>query len=189
MVRSVSRWVLCRCPPPPAGPGVDRRERCGRSFHGACRPGPTPSSSSPPDSQGAVATIVERLDGLPLAIELAAAQLDALSLDELVTGLEHRFAILVGQTRGVTGRLASLEASVEWSYRLLTDAERRAFRHLSVLPILHRGRGRSGGRTYVAPVVSRLVRRSMVGGAQTRPGWSVPIRHAGDPASVWPGAS
>ena len=54
-------------------------------------------------SQGPVATIVKRLDGLPLAIELAAAQLDAISLDDLVGGLDDRFALLVGQTRGVSG--------------------------------------------------------------------------------------
>lgn len=117
-----------------------------------------------PDSQGAVATIVERLDGLPLAIELAAAQLDALSLDELVTGLEDRFAILVGQTRGATGRLASLGASVEWSYRLLGDSERRTFRHLSVFPapFTVAAAGAAAGPD-AARVVLRLVRRSMLG--------------------------
>ena len=120
-------------------------------------------------SQGAVATIVKRLDGLPLAIELAAAQLDAMSLDDLLAGLEDRFPMLVGQTRGLTGRLKSLSASIEWSYRLLDDAERGAFRELSVFPASFT---LTAARAAVGPdaprLVSRLVRRSMLGAP--RPG-------------------
>ena len=130
-----------------------------------------------PDSQEAVATIVERLDGLPLAIELAAAQLDAISLDELVAGLQDRFAVLVGQTRGVTGRLASLAASVDWSYRLLDDAERRTFRHLSVFPApFTAAAARAAAGPDAAGVVSRLVRRSMLG--VPRPGVDGQSRYA-----------
>ena len=131
--------------------------------------GPTSKFELTPDSHGAVTTIVERLDGLPLAIELAAAQLDAISLDDLVAGLEDRFAMLVGQTRGVTGRLASLAASVGWSYRLLDNFERRTFRHLSVFPAPFTvAAARAAAGPDAARAVSRLVRRSMLGAP--RPG-------------------
>jgi serine/threonine-protein kinase PknK len=120
-------------------------------------------------SQGPVATIVKRLDGLPLAIELAAAQLDAISLDDLVAGLEDRFALLVGQTRGVSAKLASLAASVEWSYRLLDDDERLAFCRLSVFPAPFTvGAAAAAAGPGAAAVVPRLVRRSMLGAP--RPG-------------------
>ena len=100
-----------------------------------------------------------------------------MSLDELLAGLEDRFAVLVGQTRGVTGRLASLAASVEWSYRSLNHSERRIFRHLSVFPApftaaaAQAAAGSDAGR-----VLSRLVRRSMLGAP--RPGLDGQSRYA-----------
>ena len=60
-----------------------------------------PDFTLTPASGPAVATIVQRLDGMPLAIELAAAQLDTLGLGQLVAGLDDRFRVLVSQTRGV----------------------------------------------------------------------------------------
>ena len=66
-----------------------------------------PDFTLTPASGPTVATIVQRLDGMPLAIELAAAQLDTLGLGQLVAGLDDRFRVLVSQTRGVApGRLA-----------------------------------------------------------------------------------
>ena len=82
----------------------------------------------------AVATIVARLDGMPLAIELAAARVEALGADQLLDRLDDRFALLAGGDRLATGRHRSLAAMVEWSYRLLDDDERRVFRRLSVFP-------------------------------------------------------
>ena len=93
-----------------------------------------PDFTLTPASGPMVATVVQRLDGMPLAIELAAAQLDALGLDQLAAGLDDRFQVLVSQTPGVAARQASLAATVEWSYRLLGEPEQRAFRRLSAFP-------------------------------------------------------
>jgi predicted ATPase/class 3 adenylate cyclase/DNA-binding CsgD family transcriptional regulator len=82
----------------------------------------------------AVAQIVARLDGMPLAIELAAARVEALGVDQLLDRLDDRFKLLAAGDRLVGGRHRSLAAAVEWSYRLLDEGERRVFRHLSVFP-------------------------------------------------------
>ena len=116
-----------------------------------------------PASAPAVTTIVRRLDGMPLAIELAAAQADTLGLDELVAGLDDRFRVLVSGTRGVAGRQASLAATVEWSYRLVGEPERRAFRRLSVFPApFTLGAARAAAGPDAAELVPRLVRRSLL---------------------------
>jgi predicted ATPase/DNA-binding CsgD family transcriptional regulator len=122
-----------------------------------------PDFTITPASGPTVATIVQRLDGMPLAIELAAAQLDTLGLDELVTGLDDRFQVLVSQTRGVAARQTSLAAAVEWSYRLLGEPDQRAFRRLSVFPApftLDAARAAVGPDARV--IVPRLVRRSLL---------------------------
>ncbi len=74
-----------------------------------------------------VAQICRRLDGLPLAIELAAARLRALSLEQVATRLDDRFRLLRAGER-------TLEAVVAWSYDLLSDAEREVFVRLAVFP-------------------------------------------------------
>ncbi|MEW6474958.1 MAG: BTAD domain-containing putative transcriptional regulator [Actinomycetota bacterium] len=79
----------------------------------------------------AVAEIVRRLDGLPLAIELAAARCATLSVEDVAAALEDRFGLLTGGIR-TTPRHRSLAAVVEWSYDLLDDEERRVFEDLSV---------------------------------------------------------
>src|SRR5205085_1081297 len=79
-----------------------------------------------------VAEICARLDGIPLAIELAAARTRLLSPAQILAGLEDRFRLLTGGGRGVVARQQTLEASVEWSHDLLSDAERILFRRLSV---------------------------------------------------------
>jgi predicted ATPase/DNA-binding CsgD family transcriptional regulator len=82
----------------------------------------------------AVAALVARLDGMPLAIELAAAQVEALGVTGLLGRIDERFALLAGADRLAPGRQRSLAATVEWSYRLLDDNERQVFRVVSVLP-------------------------------------------------------
>ena len=78
-----------------------------------------------------VGDVCTRLEGIPLAIELAAARLRVLSLDEIWERLDDRFRLLVG---GPSGRQATLLATIDWSHRLLTEPERRMFRRLSVFP-------------------------------------------------------
>ncbi len=79
-----------------------------------------------------VAEICRRLDGIPLAIELAAARVNALSLQTLVKKLNDRFALLAGQTRTALPRQQTMRATIDWSYNLLTPPERRVFERLSV---------------------------------------------------------
>ena len=79
-----------------------------------------------------VAEICARLDGIPLAIELAAARARVLTPQQILTGLEDRFHLLTGGTRGSLPRQQTLEASVAWSHDLLTSDERILFRRLSV---------------------------------------------------------
>src|SRR6185295_4552535 len=79
-----------------------------------------------------VAEICTRLDGIPLAVELAAARVRLLSPGQILAGLEDRFRLLTGGGRGVVARQQTLEASVEWSHDLLSDEERVLFRRLGV---------------------------------------------------------
>ena len=81
-----------------------------------------------------VARLVTRLDGMPLAIELAAARAEALGVTQLLARLEDRFALLAGGDRLAPPRQRSLAATVEWSYQLLDEQERRVFRAVSVFP-------------------------------------------------------
>ena len=79
-----------------------------------------------------VASICRLLDGMPLALELAAARLRSMSLAELCERLEHRFGILTGGSRTALPRQRSLRALVDWSYDLLTEPESTLFTRLSV---------------------------------------------------------
>ena len=81
-----------------------------------------------------VARLVTRLDGMPLAIELAAARAEGLGVAQLLDRIDDRFALLAGGDRDAADRHRSLAATVEWSYRLLDDHQRRVFRQVSVFP-------------------------------------------------------
>ncbi len=80
----------------------------------------------------AVAQIVRRLDGIPLAIELAAARVKVLPLAQIATRLDDRFRLLTGGSRTALPRQQTLRATIEWSYELLDEDERRLLRRLSV---------------------------------------------------------
>jgi predicted ATPase/DNA-binding CsgD family transcriptional regulator len=82
----------------------------------------------------AVARLVARLDGMPLAIELAAARVDALGVAQLLDRIDDRFGLLTDGDRLAEERQRSLAATVAWSYQLLAEAERRVFRAVSVFP-------------------------------------------------------
>ncbi|MCW2525576.1 MAG: transcriptional regulator, winged helix family, partial [Pseudonocardiales bacterium] len=86
------------------------------------------------DNLDPVVEIVRRLDGLPLAIELAAARLRVLPLPEIAARLSDRFRLLSGGSRAALPRHRTLRAVVEWSWELLTDAERTLAARLSVFP-------------------------------------------------------
>jgi predicted ATPase/DNA-binding SARP family transcriptional activator len=82
----------------------------------------------------AVVQVCQRLDGLPLALELAAARLRALSVEQIAARLDDRFRLLTGGSRTALPRHRTLAAVVDWSWDLLADAERVVLRRLSVFP-------------------------------------------------------
>ena len=80
----------------------------------------------------AVAQICFRLDGIPLAIELAAARVKGLSPEQIAARLDDRFRLLTGGSRTALPRQRTLQAAIDWSYRLLSEEERMLLRRLSV---------------------------------------------------------
>jgi predicted ATPase len=84
------------------------------------------------DNAADVVRLCRRLDGIPLAIELAAVQLRTLPLAELGKRLDHRFSVLVGGCPGALPRHQTLRTAVGWSYELCSPAERRLWARLSV---------------------------------------------------------
>ncbi|HEV3288593.1 MAG TPA: AAA family ATPase, partial [Streptosporangiaceae bacterium] len=81
-----------------------------------------------------VGRLVARLDGMPLAIELAAARVEALGVAQLLDRIDDRLTLLEAGDRLAAARHRSLAATVEWSYRLLDEHGRRVFRAVSVFP-------------------------------------------------------
>jgi predicted ATPase/serine/threonine protein kinase len=79
-----------------------------------------------------LATVCAQLDGIPLAIELAASRMKVLSLEQIAARLEDRLHLLTGGSRTALPRHQTLLAAIDWSYNLLTDAEKVFFRRLSV---------------------------------------------------------
>ena len=84
------------------------------------------------DDDGAVPEICRRLDDLPLALELAAARVKALSSGQILARLEQRLPLLTGGARDLPERQRTLRATIEWSYELLTREEQRLFARLAV---------------------------------------------------------
>ena len=117
-----------------------------------------------------VARLVARLDGMPLAIELAAARVEALGAAGLLDRIDDRFALLTEGDRGAADRHRSLAATVEWSYRLLEDREQRVFRAVSVFPAgftLEAAEAIAGPGA--GPAVLRLVDCSLLSPPRTGP--------------------
>jgi len=91
-----------------------------------------PSFGLTEENATAVADIVTRLDGLPLAIELAAARVRLLPLEALRTRLDRRLAVLTGGARDLPARQQTLRGAIDWSYDLLEEPDRRLFERLGV---------------------------------------------------------
>jgi len=92
----------------------------------------TPDFRLTPSNAPAVVRICRFLDGLPLAIELTAARLKAFSVDQIADRLGERFWLVTGASRTTVPRHRTLEASVDWSYELLSTAEQALLRTVSV---------------------------------------------------------
>jgi predicted ATPase/DNA-binding CsgD family transcriptional regulator len=119
------------------------------------------------DNRAAVVELTRRLDGIPLAIELAAVRLRTLGLDQLVERLNDRFHILVGGSRTAPPRHQTLEATIAWSHDLLGSDERAVLRRLSVFAgsfSLEAAEevGHAGTATLVLDALTSLVDRSFV---------------------------
>ncbi len=91
-----------------------------------------PNFDLTPDNAFAVAQIGTRLDGIPLALELAAACIKALTVEEIAAQLDDRFRLLTGGSRTALPRQQTLRAMMDWSYDLLTPEEQTLLRRLSV---------------------------------------------------------
>jgi predicted ATPase/DNA-binding CsgD family transcriptional regulator len=125
--------------PPMAAPEPDRRGGvAGLSRYDAVALFTERAAAAVPDfalteeNYRAVAALCHRLDGLPLAIELAAGRLRSLSPAQLLSKLDDRYALLTGGARGRPDRQQTLRASIEWSYQLCTPAEQRLWARLCV---------------------------------------------------------
>ncbi len=86
------------------------------------------------DTHRLVLDLCQRLDGMPLALELAAVRLRTIGLDELVERLSDRFAVLTGGSRAALPRQQTLRATIDWSHDLLTTPEKSLLRRLAVFP-------------------------------------------------------
>jgi predicted ATPase/class 3 adenylate cyclase len=80
----------------------------------------------------AVAAICRRLDGLPLAIELAAARINVLAAEQILSRLDHRLTVLASSRRDLPERQRTLRGAIDWSHDLLSEPERAFFRRFSV---------------------------------------------------------
>ena len=173
--------------------------RCGRSSRWPCRTGtPAPARSSPPQPSSCCGTgparcagisrstparcrtwraICRALDGMPLAIELAAARLRTMSLDQLANRLDDRFRLLTGGSRTALPHHRTLRAVVDWSWELLTDAERMVLRRLAVFSggasldaaeqVCAGDAGRAGAGARVADRADREIAAAHRGGQRT----------------------
>lgn len=116
-----------------------------------------------------VADVCQRLDGIPLAIELAAARMNVLSIEQIESRLNDRFQLLTGGSRTAPPRHRTLKAAVDWSYDLLSDDERQLLRRLSVFAggwnmaaAEHVTGGSQREQEAVLEVLSRLIDQSLV---------------------------
>ncbi|MEH3052663.1 MAG: hypothetical protein PGN13_01450 [Patulibacter minatonensis] len=164
-------------PEPDAAPGDALTHAAVRLFAdraAAADPGFSVTTATAP----AVIEICRRLDGQPLAIELAAARLRSLPVDQIAARLDDRFRLLTGGSRAALPRQRTLRAVVDWSWDLLTDAERTLARRLAIFPAgvteeSASAVGADGGgvdRRDVADLLAALVDRSLlvlVGGGPT----------------------
>ena len=122
-------------PPPDAAPGAAALEAsgAGRLFLERARAA-QPAFALTDANAGAVAEVCRRLDGIPLALELAAARVRVLTPEQLAARLGDRFRLLTGGGRTALRRQQTLQATVDWSHDLLSEPERALFRRLAVFP-------------------------------------------------------
>jgi predicted ATPase/transcriptional regulator with XRE-family HTH domain len=124
-----------------------------------------PSFTLTPDNAAALAAICRRLDGLPLALELAAARTKLLSPTALLARLEHALPVLTGGARDLPARQQTIRRTIDWSYDLLSADEQRLFRQLAVFRdgwTLPAAEAVSADGAEVLDVLGRLLDQSLV---------------------------
>jgi len=163
-------YPILPLPLPPQGAGLEalRRSPAARMFADRAR-AQQPSFSLDAEDPAMLAELMARLEGIPLAIELAAARLRTLSVPEILAGLDDRYRFLAGGSRLLQRRQQTLRALVDWSYDLLDDEEQGLLARLAVFAggfdaaaaqavcadeVLEAAR--------VAPLIESLVQKSLV---------------------------
>ncbi len=131
-----------------------------------------PGFSLTPGNAAAVAVISHRLDGIPLAVELAAARVKMLNPEEIAARLSDRFRLLTGGSRTAWPRQQTLRATMDWSYNLLSEAERLLLARLSVFAggwtleaaeaICGQGDAAEAAALDVLDLLTQLVNKSLV---------------------------
>ena len=128
------------------------------------------------ENAGALVEVCHELDGIPLAIELAAGRVRVLSMEQIAAGLRNRFALLTGGARSTLPRHRTLRASVDWSHELLQESQQMLLRRLSVFAggfTLEAAEqvcaGEGFERSQILDGLSALVEHSLVQ-AEQRPG-------------------
>ena len=153
----------------------------------------SPGFTLTPANLPAVVLICQRLDGIPLAIELAAARVKLLQVEEIAKHLEDRFRLLTGGSRAALPRYQTLRASIDWSYELLSPAEQVLLRRLSVFAgswtleaaeATYSGEGIEAGE--VLELQGQLLDKSLVS-VEAQTGQSNALPHAGDHPPICPG--
>ncbi|WP_399552613.1 ATP-binding protein, partial [Streptomyces sp. YIM 98790] len=135
---------------------------------------PPPPGADAAEDRAAMATICRRLDGIPLALEMAATRVRALGPRELAARLDDRFTLLDLPRRGAPARQQTLRAVIDWSWELCDETERAVLRRLSVLAdggdleaVEAVCSGDGVPRARIAGVLARLVDRSLVHAVRT----------------------
>jgi predicted ATPase/DNA-binding SARP family transcriptional activator len=167
---AVAGEVLFPVPPLPLASAVDL-------FAERAEAGGVALTAADTRAGGLVAEICQRLDGLPLAVELAAARARHLGLADIAGRLDARFELLTGGPRTAQARQRTLRAVVDWSYQLLDETERLVFERLGVFASgarLESARSVCAGDgvspAEVEPVLARLVDKSLVVADRRRDG-------------------
>ncbi|AGM04767.1 BTAD domain-containing putative transcriptional regulator [Amycolatopsis keratiniphila] len=171
-------WPVAPLEPPAPGAPIEAVRRSGAvQLFVARATAATPEFTLNQDNADAVATVCRALDGIPLALELAATRTRALGVRELAARVDDRFPLLTNGKRGAPARQRTLRAMIDWSWELLTEAERVVLRRLSV----HAGgctieaaeetcAGDGVPRNAIVDLLARLVDRSLVVMTETTDG-------------------
>ena len=136
-----------------------------------------------------MAQICARLDGIPLALELAAARAGGMTVEQIASRLDDRFRLLTGGSRTALPRQRTLQATIDWSHDLLSAAERVLFRRLSVFAggwTLEAAEGIAATDELQAAEVLELLPGLVAEVAGRAGSVQQPVSHAGDRARIRP---